>query len=131
MVTLKVASILFCVLLVGAVVGGVFAYTMWAGEISWQYEQVNYDFTVAGEQHIDYGIVVGSAIKTANYTVTNTGNAPITVLASCTPSDNSTISASWDKTTADIPVDGSATFDLTLVISGAGSCNVNFAKAPD
>lgn len=130
MVTLKVVSVAIVACLVGAVVGGVAAYELWAGDITWQYQQVNYDFSVVGEQNIDYGLIVGSGIKSAIYNVTNTGNTELTILASCVPSAESTVSASWDKTSATIGIGETAQFTLTLVITGPGNCTVNFSKQP-
>lgn len=120
------ASLCIIALIAGA--GITYALNPFISNISWTFTPTDKTFTVSNTEHkdpasISYGEIIGETTKIETYTVTNNGNVPITVTALATATE---ATATFDKTTADIPVGNSATFTLTLVITGAGSCTVTF-----
>jgi hypothetical protein len=124
--SLKVVSCLLILALLGCLAVGVYAAVTWEQQIKWQYENVRESFTVEGEALIDFGVVVGTSIKTVNYTVVNDGNVDLTVKPSVSTSGN--VSLSWSVQEALVRVGESVEFVLTLSISGEGNCVVTFRK---
>jgi hypothetical protein len=61
------------------------------------------------------------------YNVSNTGNVDVTVKPDVQTTGG--VSLAWDKASALVSVGGSVQFNLTLTISGEGSCLVKFLKA--
>lgn len=125
----KIIGALIVLALLGCVGLGLAAYTAWTQNVSWTYENQNHSFVVDGSTTWNMGILVAGStdlVQTKTYTVTNDGNVPITVAASASFTG---ATYSWDKTSATIPVDGSAQFTLTVTVTGAGSGTVSFNLA--
>lgn len=122
MVALIVISLLCC-----AVVGGAYAAYVVERQIVWQYENVVESFTVDGDPVINFGTVVGTQIRTANFTVVNNGNVALTVEPSVSNTEN--VSVSWNMPSAHLEPNATVIFILTLNISGEGNCVVSFRKA--
>jgi hypothetical protein len=126
----KKTLVILCIVALAATIGLTTAITTWSQTITWSYSSTppaNPSFTISNSTTLDLGAILDSATKTATYTITNNGNVPITVNATATPTG--AVIPTWDKTSALIAVGASKTFTLTLVITGIGSCTVNFAKA--
>lgn len=125
---LKIVSALVAVALMGIVVSGVVAYAVWSQSVVWTWEEQEVAFTVDGSDTWNMGVVVAgsdSVVQTKAYVVSNTGNVPVTVVASAEFTGATYV---WDKTEATIEVGESATFTLTVTVSGAGSGTVSFAQ---
>lgn len=109
--------------LVGALVGGVSGYLLWANDMAAKYAALTYDFTVGGDSSVDYGLIVDSASKKVSYTVVNVGNVEVEV--SPVLSVVGAV-ASWDRNVSVVPVDGNVTFVLSLAVNGSGGVGVSF-----
>jgi hypothetical protein len=107
-------------------IGIVYAATTYSQTISWTYQPVSESFAVSNSDPTDLGEIVGSKTFTRIYDVTNDGNVPITVTVSVTGVG---YTASWDETTAIIPVGESTTFTLSLTVEGDGGCTVTIDQA--
>lgn len=117
-------SCLIAVCLVGALVGGVSGYLLWASDVAAKYAALTYDFSVDGDSGVDYGLIVDSAAKEVSYTVTNTGNTEVEVSPVLISVEGAV--ASWDRNVSVIPVAGNTTFILSLDINGSGGVGVSF-----
>jgi hypothetical protein len=125
MASLKIVSALLIICLVGCLAIGVYAALSYSQTLTWVYQNASESFSVQSDSADGgLGVITGSGDKTVIYTVMNDGNVPITVTAS---SVNIGCTTSWDKDSATIGVGESATFTLTVHITGEGSCVVSFA----
>lgn len=108
---------------------GAYAALTFHQDISWTWKTEG--FTVTANPTVNFG-TIGDGTSTPvqqiiNYPVSNTGNTAIVVNAVATPTGSCTVA--WDKTSASLGAGQSTTFQLTLTISGSGSCAVDFTKA--
>lgn len=122
----KRTLVTFCAIAIFIGVGLAYAVPQWAGTISWNYQAVDKSISVTGEQTIDLGNVIGPQTVARTYVVQNTGNVEATVTATATATG---ATATWNQNSAVIAPGASATFELTLDITGAGSCSVSFNVA--
>ena len=128
--TVAFVGVLACLTLAYAVA------TTWTGNISWTMASKTFEVylnatgrdALATPYSIPLGIVDVDTIKSMAFYIQNTGNAPITVIASDTGSGYNTTTASWNLGgNYTIPVETTrhlAQFNMT--ITGAGSCAVTF-----
>lgn len=107
--------------------GLVYAATIFQQNIVWTYMAPS--FTVNGASATSSDINLGpieAGTYTRTFVVVNNGNGPITVSATATVTG---ATATFNKATTDLlQVNGQETLTLTLVVTGQGSCTVNFAK---
>ncbi len=129
MASLKTVCVLLAVCLVASLAVGVYAAVLWEQRIQWAWSQAIESFEVEGNQVVNYGELISnsSVIKIESYNVTNTGNVDVTVKPDVQTTGS--VSIAWDKQSALVRVGGSVMFNLTLTISGEGSCLVKFLKA--
>lgn len=123
----KKTLVVLCMFGMLASLVGTMAATQFLQTIQWNFIEENKSFTVSGETSLNYGDIIGPTVKTEVYTVTNTGNVPLTVNSQTIIVGSA--SAVWDKASAVIGVGESTIFTLTLSITGAGSCTVKFEVA--
>ena len=101
----------------------------WSQHQVWTWESQNPNFTVDGEVGtIDLGVVIEDYNNTLskNYTVTNVGNVPITVVASASGEN---VTADWSLTMIDLNVGESQIFVLNYTVHGPGYLDVLFSLA--
>jgi hypothetical protein len=125
---LKTVSAAVAVCLAFSLVAGVYGAVVWEQQISWAWSQAIESFEVDGKTLVDYGELVsnGSVVRCEFYNVSNTGNVEVTVKPDVVFIGG--VEGCWDKVSAVVPVGGAVGFNLTLSISGAGSCTVRFVK---
>jgi hypothetical protein len=105
----------------------VIAVTSWSGTRT--YTKPAKSFTVDKATTLDYGIV---DTATETFTVTNTGNQPITITPSASVSPTGSATATWNTPSAVIPAGptgNTATFTLSLTITASGSVSISFAMS--
>jgi hypothetical protein len=118
-VTLALALLVIGVVVVGCV--GVYAATSYLGSIGWTIKTE--EFTVDQPTSINLGLIDLGEQPPITYTVTNTGNVPLTVAAF---DDGDGYWAEWNSMLETIQPQESAAFTLTLTVTTAGHCDVNF-----
>jgi hypothetical protein len=126
----KKTLVLICAVALIASIGLTTALNSYTQTFSWS-KAATISFAVANSDVLDYGELDLSTpvTQSRSYVVTNDGSVPVTVTAQATVTPSASASVSWDKTSATLEPGASTTFVLTLVISDAGSCTVDFAKS--
>ena len=115
------AAVIIVAVAAAICVGVVVAAYVWNQSVSWTVE--NESFSVDQATTLDLGVVPVGYVATETYTIQNTGNVQITVLASHSFTG---ATVSWDKTSATLAVGASTTFTATITVTGAGSGTVTF-----
>jgi ABC-type oligopeptide transport system substrate-binding subunit len=102
-------------------IGVVAAASIWTGTRT--HTQTSSVFTVNKPTSLDYGIA-DSAVEV--FTVTNTGNQPLTITASASGTGGTYV---WDKTSATLAAGAFTTFQLTSTFTASGTTTITFTPS--
>jgi ABC-type oligopeptide transport system substrate-binding subunit len=117
----KLKAAIIIVLIASLFIGLVAAASIWTGTRT--HTQPVSSFTVNKPTSLDYGIT-DSSVEV--FTVTNTGNEPLTITASASGAGGS---YSWDKTSATLAAGAATTFQLTSTFTASGTTTVTFTPS--
>lgn len=85
-------------------------------------------FLVVGEQSISFSGITKLTVVEREYVVSNLVGVPVSVVVRAVSTVDATVSLSWDKTAAVVPVGGSVVFRLVLLVDGDGGCTIRFIE---
>jgi hypothetical protein len=132
-----------------ALVFGFVAYALWSGEVTDDFIHASpvpdvtvnpsvspnassvvpsERFLVVGEQSFSFSNISKLTLVEREYVVSNLVGVPISVSVRAVSTVDATVSLSWDKTEAVVPVGGSVVFRLVLLVDGDGGCTVRVVE---